>query len=225
MGGGLTRGLGFLFVVLALGQAHAMFTTGRRGSVVVCALCSGLAVLSHPAMVWFLAFSAGSCCSRLVAACVSCVCLDRRRRSRPDRYAWAFVALQVNRPGCFSGGLCKRVPCSSVVPRLSPTSSDQFLAIAGLIAGIVVCLVMAASRHRGLFMLAPIGLIVLLAPRELTRVTILPLSLAAAEIAGRAGGIRLQANPTIRARVPLRRLVRRWGGWAFAGVVALALGR
>ena len=224
MGGGLTRGLGFLFVVLALGQVHAMFTTGRRVSVVLCALFSGLALFSHPAMAWFLAFSTGVLLlafgrnvrgivfASIAAAGAGLIVLP-----------WILVALRVNGPDVFLAAFQKG---SLFVggAAAQPISSEQFLATAALIVGIVVCLLMAGSRHRGLFMLAWIGLIVLLAPRELTRVTILPVSLAAGEIVGRiAGGIRPGAALAIRVPVSPRHLVRRWGGWVVVGVVALAL--
>jgi hypothetical protein len=58
MGGGVTRSFGFLFAILALQQAHLMYTRRDRRLVLSTALFSGLTVLSHADMAWFLAFSA-----------------------------------------------------------------------------------------------------------------------------------------------------------------------
>lgn len=56
MGGGVTRSFGFLFAVLAIGQVHAMYTSGRLWRVPVVTLLASLVVLSHIEMAWFTAF-------------------------------------------------------------------------------------------------------------------------------------------------------------------------
>ena len=59
MGGGLTRAPGFLFTLLMLHQAHAMYTTGERRHVATTALLAALAVATHLESAWFGAYSAG----------------------------------------------------------------------------------------------------------------------------------------------------------------------
>ena len=55
MGGGVTRSFGFLFAVLAIGQVHAMYTSGKLWRVPVVTLLASLVVLSHIEMAWFTA--------------------------------------------------------------------------------------------------------------------------------------------------------------------------
>jgi hypothetical protein len=57
-GGGLTRGMGLLFAILALQFAYRMYTEQRWRYVALTALFSALTVLSHLEMAWFVAFSA-----------------------------------------------------------------------------------------------------------------------------------------------------------------------
>lgn len=57
MGGGLTRSFGFLFSLLALHQAHRMYTDRSRSATALLGLFGGLTILSHLEMAWFLAFS------------------------------------------------------------------------------------------------------------------------------------------------------------------------
>ncbi len=57
MGGGLTRGLGFLFATLALWQTYRLFTSRSRPSLVLASLFGALTCLSHIEMAWFLVFS------------------------------------------------------------------------------------------------------------------------------------------------------------------------
>lgn len=52
-GGGLTRGFGFLFAILALAAGHDLLVEGRRRAALSAAVWSGLAVLSHPEMGLF----------------------------------------------------------------------------------------------------------------------------------------------------------------------------
>lgn len=58
VGGGLTRSLGFLFAVLALGQLHRMYTRPRPVYIASSALFVSLTVLSHLEMTLFLGLSA-----------------------------------------------------------------------------------------------------------------------------------------------------------------------
>jgi hypothetical protein len=57
MGGGLTRGFGLLFAILALQQLHTRFNTGRTTHAVLAGALGGLVVISHLEMAWFLTFS------------------------------------------------------------------------------------------------------------------------------------------------------------------------
>jgi hypothetical protein len=57
MGGGLTRGFGFLFALLALQQAYELFAKRVFWRVTPTAVFAALTVLSHPKMAWFLAYS------------------------------------------------------------------------------------------------------------------------------------------------------------------------
>jgi hypothetical protein len=59
VGGGLTRAMGFLFAVLALGQLYRMYTRPERRYVALSALFVALTVLTHLEMTLFLALSAG----------------------------------------------------------------------------------------------------------------------------------------------------------------------
>jgi hypothetical protein len=56
MGGGLTRSFGFLFAILAIGQIHAMYTSGKLWRVPLATLLAALVVLSHIEMAWLTAF-------------------------------------------------------------------------------------------------------------------------------------------------------------------------
>ncbi len=58
MGGGLTRGLGFLFAILALWQIYLLYRTEDARHVPWAIICCGGAVLSHPEMALFVAYSA-----------------------------------------------------------------------------------------------------------------------------------------------------------------------
>jgi len=57
MGGGLTRGFGFLFALLALQQGYELFVRRMFWRVAPTATFAALTVLSHPKMAWFLAYS------------------------------------------------------------------------------------------------------------------------------------------------------------------------
>jgi hypothetical protein len=57
MGGGVTRSLGLLFAILALHQAHRMYTSRSGTALPMAALLGALTVLSHLETGWFLAFS------------------------------------------------------------------------------------------------------------------------------------------------------------------------
>ena len=59
VGGGLTRAIGFLFAVLALGQLYRMYTRPERWYAASSAAFVALTVLSHLEMTLFLALSAG----------------------------------------------------------------------------------------------------------------------------------------------------------------------
>jgi hypothetical protein len=52
-GGGLTRGFGFLFAMLALAAGHDLLVGNRRRAALPAAVWSGLAILSHPEMGLF----------------------------------------------------------------------------------------------------------------------------------------------------------------------------
>jgi hypothetical protein len=56
MGGGITRAMGFLFVLLALRSVHRYSAAHDRQDLVWSILFSGLAVLSHPGMAWVLVY-------------------------------------------------------------------------------------------------------------------------------------------------------------------------
>lgn len=58
MGGGLTRSIGLLFAVLAIGRIQAMYCHARRRDAVLAGLFSGLALLSHLEMALFIVVSA-----------------------------------------------------------------------------------------------------------------------------------------------------------------------
>jgi len=57
MGGGLTRAPGFFFALLAIHQAYLLYTRRERKHLWAATLLSSCAVLSHPAMAWFTAYS------------------------------------------------------------------------------------------------------------------------------------------------------------------------
>ncbi len=57
MGGGLTRGLGFVCALLALWQVYLLCLRPSRRGVAVAILLAAATALSHPAMAWFLAYS------------------------------------------------------------------------------------------------------------------------------------------------------------------------
>ena len=58
MGGGLTRSLGMLFAVLALGFLYDVYVQGSRRAIAPAALLASLAILSHLEMGWFAVYSA-----------------------------------------------------------------------------------------------------------------------------------------------------------------------
>jgi hypothetical protein len=58
MGGGLTRSFGFLFAILALHQAHLLYTRRDKRFLLSTTVFASLTLLSHTEMAWFLAFSA-----------------------------------------------------------------------------------------------------------------------------------------------------------------------
>lgn len=58
MGGGLTRSLGFLFAILAIGQVHAMYTSRGLRRVPIVMVLASLVVLSHIEMAWLTAIVA-----------------------------------------------------------------------------------------------------------------------------------------------------------------------
>lgn len=57
MGGGLTRATAFFFAVLALHQVYLLYVRRQNKYIASAALFSSLAVLSHPQVAWFTAFS------------------------------------------------------------------------------------------------------------------------------------------------------------------------
>lgn len=57
MGGGVTRSLGLLFALLALAAAVRLYRRPSLAGAALLAVPASLAVLSHPEMGWFLAFS------------------------------------------------------------------------------------------------------------------------------------------------------------------------
>lgn len=57
MGGGLTRSFGFLFAILAIGQAHAMYTSRSPWRIPVVTLLASLVVLTHIEMAWLTVFA------------------------------------------------------------------------------------------------------------------------------------------------------------------------
>ncbi len=62
MGGGLTRGLGFLFAIIALWQTYCLFTRRSRLNLVLASVFGALTCLSHIEMAWFLVFSSALFC-------------------------------------------------------------------------------------------------------------------------------------------------------------------
>jgi hypothetical protein len=59
MGGGVTRALGLLFAILALAQLSEVYRGASRRAVALATIFAAGTALSHPAMAWFLAYSAG----------------------------------------------------------------------------------------------------------------------------------------------------------------------
>lgn len=57
MGGGVARATGLLFAILAIHQAYLLFRDGSSRRLAAGVVCAGLAVLSHPSMGWFTAYS------------------------------------------------------------------------------------------------------------------------------------------------------------------------
>jgi len=58
MGGGLTRSIGFFFAILAIWQAHRLYTRHSRLSLALTSVFGAFACLSHLEMGMFVAFSA-----------------------------------------------------------------------------------------------------------------------------------------------------------------------
>lgn len=59
MGGGLTRALGLLFMLLTIRHAVLLYATGAKRHIGWTALWGGLTVLSHPGMAWVTVISSG----------------------------------------------------------------------------------------------------------------------------------------------------------------------
>jgi len=59
VGGGLTRSFGYLFAILTLYQAHALYTTSKKRHIFTTILFASLSILSHPGTAWFTVYSAG----------------------------------------------------------------------------------------------------------------------------------------------------------------------
>jgi hypothetical protein len=57
MGGGVTRALGQLFMLLGMWQGYRVFQTGAARAAIWTALLGGLTALTHPEAAWFLAQS------------------------------------------------------------------------------------------------------------------------------------------------------------------------
>jgi hypothetical protein len=57
MGGGVTRSLGFLFAILAITQLYDLYDRGGRRPLLLAALCSAGAVLSHMEGGWLVVYS------------------------------------------------------------------------------------------------------------------------------------------------------------------------
>jgi hypothetical protein len=57
MGGGLTRGLGFVCAVLGLRYVYELYTRPSRRAIILATVLAAGTALSHPAMAWFLAYS------------------------------------------------------------------------------------------------------------------------------------------------------------------------
>src|SRR6185312_7762483 len=57
MGGGLTRGFGLLFALLAMHQGYELFVRRVLWRAAPTAIFASLTLLSHPKMSWFLAYS------------------------------------------------------------------------------------------------------------------------------------------------------------------------
>ncbi len=57
VGGGLPRALGFLFAILTLHQAAALFSGAGRARLASTTIFAGLTVLCHPVVAWFTFYS------------------------------------------------------------------------------------------------------------------------------------------------------------------------
>ncbi len=221
MGGGLTRGLGFLFAIVALDQAYAMYRTRSRAAVALCAVMSGLTLLSHPSVAWFLAFSAGAIflafgrngagLARSIAVGIGALAIAS---------PWIGVAIWQNGPGAFLAAFQKG---SFLLGTASSAATlESVVTTVFLLALLLGCLALATSGRRGLFALGWIGLILVLAPRELARASIIPMSLAAGELAA-AGISWIRPWRTAAPGVGGWGRWRRWVGPALAASAFLAL--
>jgi hypothetical protein len=88
MGGGVTRSLGMLLAVLALVEAHRLYTTRSRVRILTLGILAGLTVLSHIELAWVMTFSVA----------LLMVSFDRTRRGVIHTLPAAGVALAVAAP-------------------------------------------------------------------------------------------------------------------------------
>ncbi|HZT05935.1 MAG TPA: hypothetical protein VFC51_02825, partial [Chloroflexota bacterium] len=193
-GGGLTRSLGLLFALLALREAYLLATRGWRRDVALLAVCSGLALLSHLEMAWFLAYSAvlvylgygrtwGNAVRGAVAAGGALILAA----------PWWVTVLARYGPGPF---VAAAATGSSVAQGLGARDVQVFAALA-----LALFAALAATRDERLSLLAWVGAIWLLNSRSRWLIAC-PLSLALGRATSAA-------------------LIHPWGDWgAHAGTAA-----
>ncbi len=213
MGGGLTRSLGFLCAIVALGALRSFLAAPRFAAGGAAAAFSALTLLSHIEMAWFLAFSALLLLvahGRSVGAVRGAFAIAGAALALAS--PWWATALVRHGPGPFlaaatTGSLSNPV---EQLLRFGETSEPYFPLFAALsLLGVLVCL----ARHEYLL---PAWLVAagLLDSRSFGAVSTVPMALL---VAHGIGGV---VSPLIRDRRSLALLAAAAVSYAAAGALA-----
>ncbi|MFN2520466.1 MAG: hypothetical protein ABR525_05400, partial [Candidatus Limnocylindria bacterium] len=213
MGGGLTRSLGFLFAVAALGSLRSFLGSPRPSTGAGTAVLSALTLVSHIEMAWFLAFSSGLLVvahGRSAAAARGVVAIGGAALVLAA--PWWAVALARHGPGPFLAAATTGALSDPVqqLLRFRETAEPYFPLLAGLsILGMAVCV-----ARRDFLLPAWVAAAGLLDSRSFGAVATVPMALLVAH------GVTGVVVPFIRDRRTVALLAAAAVTYASAGALA-----